>query len=99
MLWDGLFGLWEGWESRDEQIVPSSEEGFGGIRYVYVSAQLRFLPVYKWACPTSNFWQVLASLVSFSDNPYIFCTYALVHTKFGKPKIPIYKRAENEVGH
>jgi hypothetical protein len=27
---------------------------YSRLKY-YVSAQLRFLPVYKWACPTSNF--------------------------------------------
>jgi hypothetical protein len=36
VLWDGSFGLWEGWESGDEQIVPSSDEGFWGLRYVHI---------------------------------------------------------------
>jgi hypothetical protein len=35
VLWDGLFDLWEGWESRDEWILSLSDEGFGGLRYVH----------------------------------------------------------------
>jgi hypothetical protein len=37
VLWDGLFGLWEGWESGDEWILPS-DEGFWGLRYVHINS-------------------------------------------------------------
>jgi hypothetical protein len=40
VLWGGSFGLWEGWESRDEWILPSSDEGFGGLRYVHVNSYI-----------------------------------------------------------
>jgi hypothetical protein len=40
VLGDGSFGLWEGWESGEKWILPSSDEGFWGLWYVHINSHV-----------------------------------------------------------